>query len=142
PRRDVPRREPELEEAVVDAGRRVREIERRGAAAADGPRVEEDLAEGGEVDVQGRVSAEREAGGEKGARQALAVGDAQPLLAPPGITPEGAAAQAGAVDEPGERLVHDAGDGTPAPAAGDGGAEDRQPLQEVVGAVERVDDPL
>ena len=62
---DVPWREAELEEAVEDAGGGVGEVESGGAAAADAPRLEEDVAEDVEVGVERAVRPERKAGGEE-----------------------------------------------------------------------------
>src|SRR6185312_901727 len=62
---DIPRREAELEEAVIHPGRRVGEVERRRAAAADGLGGVEDLAEDLQIEVERREGAERIARGEE-----------------------------------------------------------------------------
>ena len=68
---DIPGREAELEEAVVDAGRRIGEVEGGRAAAADGLRQREDVAEDAEIEVEGRQGAPGIAGGEERALQAV-----------------------------------------------------------------------
>src|SRR5690606_31414831 len=76
---DVPGGETELEEAVVDPGRGVGEVERGGAAAADRPGPEQRLAEDPEVEVERSVRAVGVAGGEKGAVEPGAARDREAL---------------------------------------------------------------
>ena len=75
--RHVPGREAELEEAVEHAGGGVGEVESRGAAAPDAPRLEEDVAKEREVGVERAVRPERKAGGEKGAVEPGSIAQAQ-----------------------------------------------------------------
>src|SRR6185295_18186329 len=130
---DVPGRQAELEESVVDAGGRIGQVEGGGAAAADRLGVAEDVTEDGEVHVQRRESAKRKPGRQEGAVQSRAFGD--PYAS---AVPERAAAAHGAEQVAAFRILDDAGEQLVAAAAGDGDAVDRQTLEKVGGTVERI----
>src|SRR5436305_15028308 len=135
--RDVPGGEAELEEAVVDPGGGIGEVERRGAAAADGLDAEERLAEGGEVEIEGRMGAEGIAGGEERPLEpAQCRNPHRPTI------PGRPGARRGGEDVFPLRVVDHPGEELAPPPAGDRNAVDRQPLEEVGGAVERIDDPF
>ena len=70
-RRDVPGGEAELEEAVEDSGGDHREVERRRPGAADGARLQEELPEEREVQVDLVARAEGKSRREEGAVDAL-----------------------------------------------------------------------
>ena len=113
----------------------------RSSAAAPQRRMaralQEDLAESRQVEVERGVRAEGIAGGEERAVEARAARDGEGLAVAKGPAPAqrrvGVAAQ---------RLDDGAGHRCARPPAGHRGAEDGQPLEEVVGAVERVDHPF
>ncbi len=138
PRRDVPGREPLLPEPVEPAGRDVGQVERGGAGTADAADAARRPARTGPryssmpLDVL-----ERKAGADQREPGIADRRDRQPALALPGA----AAAAGGVGDRSAGRRRSPPASSTPSTAAGDRYRIAREIVQEVGGAVERIDDP-
>src|SRR5690606_20289992 len=133
----VPGGEADFPEAVVAAAGDIGKVQRRGARAADVGRQLAQRLEHAQIGVDVLRGLVREAGSQQGAVEILALGDA-----------DAAAIELGAVAAAGgpKLLAHGIVDHRylqPAPMTqGDGDGEVGHPVEEIGGAVERIDDPL
>ena len=125
-----------LEEAVVPAGGHVAQVQRGGAGAAQAGAVLHHRLEHLHVAVEVVATAEREAGADQRFGQPRAARDPQPPVVQVGAAAARGVEQViarGVVDD---RLLHLAAEGQR-----DRHAVHREAVQEVRGAIERVDDP-
>ena len=134
--RDVPGRDIALPVAVEPAGRDEGEVERRRAEPPQPRDLVLDGAEFAQAQLQIAAAEMRQAAGDHGIGQALARRHAQPL-----VVEERALAALGDVKLVGDRIVDHAGDDRARALQPDRDGELRDAVQEIGGAVERIDDP-
>jgi hypothetical protein len=132
----VPGVEAGLEEAVGEAGGHVGQVERGGAGAAQAGHAGHHVRHDGQVLLEVVAGAERKAGGHQALAQLGALGDAD---AP--VVHVGAAALGGGEEVVAARVVDDRLLDLAAHRQRDGHAVDREAVDEIGGAVERIDDP-
>ena len=134
--RDIPGREVALPVAVEPAGRDEGEVERRRAEPAQPRDLVLDGAEFAQAQLQIAAAEMRQAAGDHRIGEALARRDAQPL-----VVEERALAALGDEKLVGDRIVDHARDDRALALQPDRDGELRDAVQEIGGAVERIDDP-
>ena len=134
--RDVPGIEPDFPEAVVEARRDVGEIERGGAGPAQPRGVLDHRLHHLEVGVEIAAVAERKAGADEAVSQMIALRHAHPV-----VVEIGAAAARRGEEIVAHRIVDHRLRDQSLLREGDRHAVLRESVQEVGGAVERIDDP-
>src|SRR6184192_3996980 len=133
----VPRRQPDLPEAIDATGRDIGQIERRRARAAHAGRLLRDGLQHAEVVIEvARVGAVGEAGRDEGALEGARLADAHAV-----IVEVRARAAAGGEQLPTHRVVDHRVLEPPADLGCDRDGKHRKAVQEVGRAVERIDDP-
>jgi len=133
----VPRRQPDLPEAIDATGRDIGQIERRRARAAHAGRLLRDGLQHAEVVIEvARVGAVGEAGRDEGALERARLADAHAV-----IVEVRARAAAGGEQLPTHRVVDHRVLEPPAHLGCDRDGKHRKAVQEVGRAVERIDDP-
>jgi len=134
--RHVPLVQFHLPETIVEAGRDVRQIERRRARTAQAGRLGHQVLELGDVVVERGAVTEREAGADQGVAQLGGLRDTNPAVVHEGAGAAGGGEKIVAVRVVNHRLRELALD-----LQRDGHAVGRHTVQEIGGAIERIDDP-
>ena len=135
-RRDIPGVEPDLEEAIGAAGRQPGQVERRGAGTAQAGGLLHQVAEHTGIGVQMGEVAVWEAGAYERILQFVAFAHTDAA-----IIEEGATAAAGGIEVVADGIVDDRLIELVAMQQGDRHAELGKIVQEIGGAIERIDHP-
>ena len=136
PGRDVPGRQPELPEPVQAAGRHVREVERGRTGSAHPRGVLGHARENFDILVEIVEPAKRKTGSDQAILQLIALGHAQPV-----VVQKGAAPARGRKKLVAGRVVHDGLRDVAAMPQADRHGVLGKAVNEIGGAVERIDDP-